>query len=61
MTYSDEIQSIIDDVIAASELLGDHTTHANPTGCAFMLGSISARLDAIRDVLKLEHYGNGDL
>lgn len=53
MTLSEEIQHIINDVIAASELLGDHATHANPNGCSFMLGSISARLDRIKDEIKL--------
>ncbi len=53
MLLSHEIESIIDSIIAASELLGDDTTNANCIGCAFILGDISARLRCVMEEIKL--------
>lgn len=61
MLLSQEVESIIDSVISASVLLGDHTTEANCIGCAFILGTISSRLKVVQDEIKLgEDNGRED-
>jgi hypothetical protein len=54
MTLSEEVQEIIDDIGFAVEELGDHTTHTNVAGCAFLLGKISGRLEQIKCFIKMD-------